>query len=72
MPAHYTHTFKLIGQDSEVEGRIEFNHDGVISFDFTKSQMTAKQLTKLQELFTTFQSSTSEFGEITKLELEKE
>ena len=72
MAVVYTHTFLLKGKDAEIIGRIEFNNDGITSFDFTKAQMTAPQLIKLQELFSTFKALIADFGDIEKLELEKE
>ncbi len=70
--SEYTHRFKLKSNGSEVSGKIEFNHDGITSFDFDKAQMTAIQLVKLQELFVVFKSVIIAFGEVEKLELEKE
>lgn len=73
MSSTFTHTFKIHVGGQIIEGDMEFNEDGVMSYRTTvpAENMTLAQSQVLNELFSRLKDVFNTFGSIEKVEIEK-
>ena len=73
MSPTYTHTFKFKIGDENLQGKAEFNVDGVASFEYndgyTPANMTIAEAKRIPAIFEEFKRVFDEFGFIDEIEL---
>lgn len=73
MAAHYTHSFQFKMGNQDIEGEVEFNQDGILSYktDNPIANLTLQQAEVLNRLFTQLKEVFNAYGSIIKIKVEK-
>lgn len=73
MPVTYTHTFQIQANSHNIEGEIEFNVDGTMTYKTTDpiENISLAQSRAVDSLFEHCKQIFDEFGGIVKIKIEK-